>query len=96
MFLKSGYTTLSGISIPNAIIRIPGVGITHTNESGEQDQDNFYLGIQYDVFATEDSTVKIESGFMTKIYVISEVSVIEDAYNILKEDSKFTDGVIVV
>ena len=94
MFLKSGYTTLSGISIPNAVVRIPGVGITHTNESGEQEPDNFYLGIQFDVFATEDSTVKIESGFLTKPYVMTDGNIIEDAYKILREDIKFTDGVI--
>lgn len=95
MFLKSSYTTLSGLSVPNAIIRIPGVGITHTGESGEQDPDNFYLGIQFDVFATEDSTVKIESGFVTKIYESSDVNIIEAAYDVLKDDPKFSDSVLV-
>lgn len=95
MFLKSSYTTLSGLSVPNAIIRIPGVGITHTDESGEQDPDNFYLGIQFDVFTTEDSTVKIESGFVTKIYESSDVSIIEAAYDVLKDDPRFIDGDIV-
>lgn len=95
MFLKSSYTTLSGLAVPNAVIRIPGVCITHTDESGEQDPDNFYLGIQFDVFASEDSAIKIESGFVTKIYERSDVSIIEAAYDILKDNPKFSDSVLV-
>ncbi len=95
MYLKCTVITTSGMSIPDAIHKIPGVAVSHMNKNGEEDSENLYLGWQVNTFVTADANTPAETNYYTALYDSSGVDVITQAFNSMLAMDKYSAGEII-